>query len=217
MTRTLLHRAAAATLFLSLVFLACCGAGPEAEKNRAKAQAVLQQAGEGSPFADASDAQRAAVKHIPSGLICVLPENGPFDMAAFPPEAPNQGAYCSTVIEGVATANVVVRFAAPTNLDHAFSEALSQTAARAGAQPWPGEPSAADKSSPEGLPHFRIGRFEAAIDGSPHYLRVAMSEAGGWYLQQIVSAPLAQAEAVEAHAGIAWRAQLAEFEPEPVQ
>jgi hypothetical protein len=202
----------AATLLLALLSVASCGNGPAAE-NHAKARAVLEQAGEGAPFADASDGARAAIRHVPSSMVCVLPNEGPFDMAAFPPEAANQGAYCSTVIGAVATANVVVKFSAPTNLDRAFAEALAESAARASPRAWPGEPSAADKSSPQGLPHFRIGRFEATIDGAPHYLRVAMSEAGGWYLQQIVTAPLAEAEAAEANAGLAWRVLLAEFKP----
>jgi hypothetical protein len=67
-------------------------------------------------------------------------------------------------------------------------------------------------ASPEGLPHFRIARFEAQIDGQPSYLRVAMSEARGWYLQQIVSGPLAQAAEVEARAGQDWRRLLRDFE-----
>ncbi len=198
---------------LAVVSLIGCGPDPAAD-NHAKAIAVLERAGEGAPFADASTAERAAIRHEPSGMVCVLPRDGPFDLAAFPATAANPGAYCSTVTGGVAAAVVAVRFVA-TNLDRAFAEALAESAGRASPQPWTGEPSDADKSSPEGLPHFRIARFEATIDGSPHYLRVAMSETRGWYLQQIVSAPLDRGEAAEAEAGTAWRGLLAEFAAQP--
>jgi hypothetical protein len=43
------------------------------------------------------------------------------------------------------------------------------------------------------------------------YLRVAVSEARGWYVQQIVSAPLGQADIAEADAGLEWRQVLKDF------
>lgn len=196
------------------LLLSACGQSALA-RNHTMAAAVLQRAGGGGIFADASDETRAAIRHAPSGMICELPSDGAFDMEAFPPSAANPGAYCSSVINGVATTLVAVHFDAGTTLDAAFSEALAASAGQAAPRSWPGEPSAADKAPPEGLPHFRIARFEAQIDGEARYLRVAMSEARGWYLQQIVSAPLAQAEAVEAQAGRDWRRLLPAFRDAP--
>lgn len=175
------------------------------------ARAVLERAGDAELYADASDGARAAIRHVPSGMVCELPEDGAFDLEAFPESAANAGAYCSTAVDEVATMLVAVRFGESTTLDAAFAEALASSAAQASPRPWPGAPSDADRAPPQGLPHFRIARFEATIDGTPHYLRVAMSEAGGWYLQQIVSAPLERAEAVEAAAGVQWRALLRDF------
>mgnify|MGYP001321869325 CR=1 FL=1 len=178
------------------------------------AMAVIARA-ESSLFVDASDDTRAAIRHAPSGMICVLPRDGAFDLEVFPETAENPGAFCSTASSGIATTFVAVRFGAGATLDSAFADALAASAGQASPRPWPGEPSAADKSSPEGLPHFRIARFEVTMDAAPHYLRVAMSEVNGWYLQQIVSAPLGQAGVAEAGAGDAWRAALGEFTPAP--
>lgn len=191
-----------------------CGANPLAE-HRATAAAVLERAGGGDIFVDASTADFAAIRHAPSGMLCVLPSDGAFDLQAFPASAANPGASCSAANGGVATLFVAVRFEAVTSLDRAFAEALAATAGQASPIVWTGEPSAADTSSPEGLPHFRIARFEVAVDGAPGYLRVAMSEARGWYLQQIVSAPLERAEAAEAAAGEAWRQELRAFVEAP--
>ncbi len=193
--------------------LGACGPDPGG-RNSAIANAVIERA-ESTLFVDASDDTRAAIRHAPSGLVCVLPREGAFDLEVFPETAGNPGAYCATALNGVAATFVVVRFGPNTNLDGAFADALAASAGQASPRPWPGEPSAADKSSPDGLPHFRIARFEATINDAPHYLRVAMSEANGWYLQQIVSAPLDQAEAAEAQAGDAWRAALREFVAHP--
>lgn len=166
----------------------------------------------GSPdFENASTADYAALKHTPSGMLCVLPTDGVFDFGVFPAAATNAGAHCSMARGDVATTLMAVRFGEGATLDSAFQEAVNATAGQAGATRWPGEPSEADKSSPEGLPHFRIARFQATLDGTPHYLRIAMSEARGWYLQQIVSAPIADAESEEARAGQEWRSTLREF------
>lgn len=195
----------AAALFL----VAGCEPSP-IERHRAVVAQVLEQ--NGSPdFEDASSDTKAAIRHAPSGLVCVLPRDGAFDFGVFPASAANAGAQCSNASGEVATAFIVVRYREPTNLDAAFSQALTETAGRAEAQPWTGEASAADRASPEGLPHFRIARFVARLGDREHFLRVAMSEVDGWYLQQIVSAPLGEAEAVEARAGQEWRAALAAF------
>ena len=191
--------------------LGACGPDPGA-RNSAMALAVIERA-ESHLFVDASDETRAAIRHAPSGMVCVLPRDGAFDLEVFPETAGNPGAYCSTASDGVAATFVAVRFGAGTTLDRAFADALAASVGQASPQHWSGEPSVADKSSPDGLPHFRIARFEATVNEAPHYLRVAMSEANGWYLQQIVSAPLDKAGEAEAQAGEAWRAALREFIP----
>lgn len=197
-------------LVLALVAPGGCGPSPALARNDATATQMLQRSG--SPdFENASTAERVALRHTPSGMVCVAPSEGAFDFGVFPASAVNPGAHCSVSADGVAVMLMAVRFSEGMTLDTAFQNAVNATAGRAGARQWPGEPSAADRSSPEGLPHFRIARFEATIDGRPHYLRIAMSEARGWYLQQIVSAPLDDADANEARAGEEWRAMLREF------
>lgn len=195
----------------SLFFLAACGQSPLA-RNRAVADEVLRQSG-APDFENASAADRAAVRHLPSGLTCRLPRDGAFDMGVFPASARNAGAHCSTADGQTAASFIVTRFGTSLSLDGAFAQALESTAGQAQATPWDGQPSAADRAPPEGLPHFRIARFRAMINGAPAYLRVAVAEREGWFLQQIVTAPFEQAEAVEANAGEAWRVALDEFRP----
>jgi hypothetical protein len=53
--------------------------------------------------------------------------------------------------------------------------------------------------------------MRANVGGEERYLRLSMSERQGWYLQQIVSAPIGDAMAAEVQAGQSWRAVLREF------
>jgi hypothetical protein len=106
---------------------------------------------------------------------------------------------------------VVTRFEAEATLDSAFQAGVMTLLGAERPTPWSGSGSSADGASPEGLPHFRIVRLVVRAEGSDRYLRVAMSEARGWYLQQIVAAPLDQADAAEAEAGVAWRETLRAF------
>lgn len=166
----------------------------------------------GTPdFEDASTETHAAIRHAPSGMICVLPEDGAFTFDLFPSSAMNAGAQCSSTQGDLMNAWVAVRFHEPTNLDSVFASAVEQMVHAGQAEPWEGQPSAADRASPEGLPHFRINRFEINLDGEQRYLRLAISEANGWYLQQIVSSPIAAAEATEATSGEEWRESLRAF------
>lgn len=198
-------------LMLALVLMAPVACGPSAlARNTATVSEMLQRSGT-PDFENASTEARPALRHTPSGMVCEVPSEGAFDFGVFPAAATNPGAHCSMVAGNVATMLMAVRFAEGTTLDAAFQNAVNSTAGQANAQPWRGQPSTADRSSPEGLTHFRIARFEANLDGAPHYLRIAMSEADGWYVQQIVSAPLDQAEQVEARAGEEWRAMLRDF------
>lgn len=206
----LLARFASAAAF---ALLASCGPSQAVAQHRELTASVLQRTG-APDFADASTDDHPAIRHEPSGLTCRLPRNGAFDFGTFPAAAANPGAQCTTASEQVATSFIVVAFP-QTNLDDAFARALAETAGRAGATPWEGEPSAADAASPEGLPHFRLARFTASADGQQIYLRIGMTEAGGWYLQHIVYAPVADAHAVEAAAGQEWRAALADFAAAP--
>lgn len=193
---------------LALLTSAC--AKGEAEQHRNTTQRMLSA--RGTPdFVDASSVEYAAVRHTPSGMICVLPADGAFAFDVFPAAAMNAGAQCSGTEGEVVTAWVAVQFREPTTLDAAFSSAIAELTGNLSTQAWPGSPSLADRSSPEGLPHYRIHRLEADMNGERRYLRVAMAEQDGWYVQQIVSAPLADAERAEARAGEAWRAGIRPF------
>lgn len=199
----------AATLILVLG-ISGCGKNSGVDYH-AVAGAVLERVGGVGVFDDASTAQRAAIRHTPSGLVCPLPRDGAFDLEAFPADAKNPGAFCSHASNDVATTLVAVRFGPETNLDTAFSESVALSAGQQPAQAWSGAPSAADLASPEGLPHFRIARLQVSMAEEQRYLRVAVSEANGWYVQQIVSAPIGQAEKAEAEAGLEWRQLLRDF------
>lgn len=204
-------RALRRTLILAatLLSVSACGQSSLAKHNEA-AEATLAQVG-APDFENASTPEYAAIRHAPSGMTCRLPQNGVFEFGVFPASARNAGAHCASAEGEVVSTFIVVRFPPPTTIDTAFQEALAATAGRAGAQLWDGEPSEADKSSPEGLTHFRIQRFVGNVDGAPRYLRVAMTEADGWFVQQVVSAPAGDAETVEEQAGEAWRSMLREF------
>ncbi|MEQ1618947.1 MAG: hypothetical protein ABL883_11470 [Terricaulis sp.] len=162
-------------------------------------------------FIDASTRDLAMVRHKPSGLECVAPVTGGFSLEVFPPTAAHPGVYCARSEGNVAISFVAVFYGPDIDIDSEFAQALAASVGQASPQPWTGEPSAADKASPEGLPHFRISRFQANVNDAPSYLRVAMAEAHGWFLQQVVSGPVADAERIEGDAGADWRRALAAF------
>ncbi|ANP45707.1 hypothetical protein ATE48_07140 [Candidatus Viadribacter manganicus] len=144
-------------------------------------------------------------------MVCVLPPNGAFAFDVFPANAQNAGAQCSSTQDGVAVGWVAVRFSTPTTLDAVFSASVAQLAAGLEPEAWPGQVSAADLQSPQGLVHYRIQRLQAPVGGEMQFLRVAVAERDGWYLQQIVSAPIASAQEAETAAGEIWRQGLARF------
>lgn len=197
-------------LLFALMFVLSACAKTDRAKHSEVATAILQQ--RGTPdFIDASTSDYAAIRHTPSGMLCVMPTDGAFEFDLFPAAATNAGAQCSSTEGELVTGWVAVHFQEPTSLDAAFASAVQQLTSSLSAQPWLGRPSAADLASPEGLPHFRIHRVRANFDGEERYLRVSMAEMDGWYLQQIVSSPFATASASEAAAGEAWRSALSAF------
>lgn len=199
-----------AALLILALGLSGCGKGAGA-KPHPMVSAILERAGETGAFVDASTETRTAIRHAPSGLVCTLAHDGAFDLEAFPSDSGNPGASCSHAVNNVATTLVAVRFGPEANIDTVFSESVAFSTGQQPAQKWSGAPSAADLASPEGLPHFRIARLQIRMAEEQRYLRVAVSEARGWYVQQIVSAPLGQAEKAEADAGAEWRQVLKDF------
>lgn len=192
-----------------LVMLAACEKS-DLDRHREATSHMLSE--RGTPdFVDASTPERAAIQHTPSGMVCVLPGDGAVEFDTFPASAANAGAQCSSSEGEVVTAWVAVNFRQATNLDAAFSSAIAQLTTGLEARPWPGRPSEADRTSPEGLPHYRINRFTAELNGERRYMRLAMAEKDGWYLQQIVSAPAAAAGETEEEAGVIWREGLRAF------
>lgn len=195
--------------FALMASVTACGQS-DAQKHSEMAQGLLTQRG-APDFTDASTSERAAIRHDPSGMICVLPADGAFEFDVFPADATNEGAHCSGTVGEVANAWVAVRFQQATTLDAAFATAVNEITSAPDAAAWDGRPSAADRAPPEGLPHYRIHRFTTEYSGARRYMRLAMSEMDGWYLQQIVSAPLEDVETAEAQAGEEWRAALRAF------
>lgn len=174
--------------------------------------AILDRVGDGGSFVDASTGEQTAIRHTASGLVCRLTPDGAFDLEAFPSDSGNPGASCSHAVNDVATTFVAVRFGPEANLDTVFSESVAFGSGEQPAESWTGAPSVADLASPEGLPHFRIARLKVHnVEKEERYVRIAVTEARGWYIQQIVSAPFGQAEKAEADAGVEWRQVLKEF------
>ncbi len=194
---------------LFVIFVSSC-ANPELDANRSRAREVLRRVASDT-FVDASTRDLALVRHKPSGLECVAPVTGGFSLEVFPPTATHPGVYCARSEGEVVSSFVAVFYGATVDIDTAFSQALAASAGQASPQPWTGEPSTADRASPDGLPHFRISRFQGNVNGAPSYLRVAMAEAKGWFLQQVVSGPIADAVQIETDAGADWRRALAAF------
>jgi hypothetical protein len=186
-----------------------CAPGPLAQ-NSEKAAEVLRQTGV-SDFVDASTAEYAALRHEPSGMVCRLPSDGVLELNVFPASAANPGAHCAVARGRGASTFVVVKFGEMVSLDDAFRDAVASLVAERDAALWLGRPSAADLADPSGMPHFRIARYRADLNGEPSYVRVAVAEARGWFLQQVVTAPLEQADIAEEAAGADWRAALADF------
>ncbi len=195
---------------MALLLSAC--AKTDLDQHREVATRLIDQRG-APDFVDASTIEYSAIRHTPSGMVCVLPDAGAFEFDVFPASAMNAGAQCSTTTEQSLAAWIAVRFREPTTLDVVFASAVAQLNEGGGvaAQPWEGAPSEADRASPAGLPHYRIHRMRANVGGEERYLRLSMSERQGWYLQQIVSAPIGDAMAAEVQAGQSWRAVLREF------
>ena len=202
-------------VFLCVLALAlsACVKGDQARHTETVNRMISEH---GTPdFEDASTAEYAAVLHTPSGMLCTVPTDGAFDFDIFPSSSANAGAQCSSSSGELVTAWVAVNFSQPTNLDAAFASAVAQLTNGLSSQNWLGEPSEADRASPEGLPHYRIHRVRGNFDGEERYLHLSMAEKDGWYLQQIVSAPLEDAVAAEAATGVAWRAGLQRFAETP--
>lgn len=189
--------------------MAACDQGPKA-RNQAIAAEVLARSGV-PDFIDASTAERAAVRHTPSGLVCIMPIDGTFEMGVFPANATNAGAHCAIAQGQTASTLVAVRFSGRTNLDQVFNDAIASTVRSAEAPRWRGRASSADQSDPAGLPNHRVSRFEVTVNGVETYVRIAAGESRGWYLQQVVSAPIGDAEQAETRAGAEWRAALRAF------
>lgn len=199
---------------LALVMSGC--ARSDIDTHRQMADAMLQR--RGTPdFVNVSTGEYPAIRHTPSGMLCVLPTDGAFEFDVFPTASMNAGAQCSSTSGEIVTGWVVVRFAQPTTLDAAFSTGVARLTQGVDTQPWEGRPSEADRAPPEGLPHYRIHRLQASINGERRYLRLSIAEMDGWYLQQIVSGPIASAEETEAAAGQSWRLGLREFAAAPHQ
>ncbi len=200
--------------FALTILVGAAGCSSEALRhNRDNAGAVLSRTG-APDFVDASTAEYAAVRHEPSGMVCRLPDDGVFEINVFPASAANPGAHCTLAHDRSASTFVVVRFGEDVSLDDAFRDAAASLVAERDAALWTGRASAADRSDPQGLPHFRIARYRVSLDGELSYVRVAVAEARGWFLQQVVTTPIETAEASEEAAGTAWRVALADFSRE---
>jgi hypothetical protein len=195
------------------ISLAACAPSPQ-QKNHDMTARIIQNAHAEHAFVDASTTELAAVRHTPSGMVCVLPARGAFNLEAFPQNAANEGGDCTISADSVATTLLAVRFATPPSLDDAFSDSVRSNASHlGGAIEWMGRQSATDALPPNGLPHFRIVRLQGDSEGQPTYLRIAMAEKGGWFVQQMVFAPLANANKAEAKAGEQWRAMISNLAP----
>lgn len=195
--------------FAVLLSSVACACAPDARAvNRSLTHGVIERADAAGVFVDASTAEHAQVRHAPSGMVCQMPAEGAFQLETFPPEAANEGAACTFSVNGVATTLVAMHFNHEVSLDQAFAESVAMSARLEGAVPWTGEESPADAEHGDA---DRIIRVQGRTNGSEVYLRVAMSESQGWFVQQIVFAPIEAAQSAETAAGENWRTVLSQL------
>jgi len=187
---------------VSALALAACDARATEHAFTAR---VLRDAHAEHEFTDVSTAAGPAIRHNESGMLCAMPAGGAVHVEVFPADASNPGAECTFAAGDVVTTLLAVRFRERPALDAAFAESVSANAQLEGASRWPGAASAPDRAPVQGSPHFRIMRLQGSFQGNMAYMRMAMAEANGWYVQQIVLTPLGNAEAIEAAAGAQWR------------
>jgi len=186
---------------MGLLLLAACD--PRA-KQHAFTGRILHDAHAEQAFIDTSTDQNPAVTHRASGMICAMPGDGVVHVEVFPPEASNPGAECTFSTDNMVVTLIAVKFREPTTLDAAFAESVHSNAQLDAPAEWRGKASDADAHPLPGSPHFRVLRLKGAFQGNDAYLRIAMTEANGWYVQQIVLTPIGNAETVEAQAGAKW-------------
>ncbi|GAM98309.1 hypothetical protein U91I_01942 [alpha proteobacterium U9-1i] len=193
------------TKILATFTLACaanaCGPDPSAA-NRDIARGVIERSEIGGAFVDASTPEAARLRHRESGLVCAIPASGAFQVETFPPSAANEGASCMRATGQVVTTLMAMKFGHDVALDQAFGESVITSARLEGATPWTGAESAADAAHGDA---DRIVRLRGRAGPDEVYFRVAMTQAGDWFIQQIVFAPIESAEAAEQSAGEDWR------------
>ena len=193
----------------SVFALPACAPGP-LDKSRQITEKVIHDARGEGVFIDASTPAGAAIRHTPSGMVCPLPADGAVNVEVFPSDADNPGAACSLSSGVAATTLLAVKFKEAPTLDAAFSDSLASNAKFDKPAQWSGAPSGADLEPATGLPHYRIVRLQGDIGGERTYFRLSMTEKGGWFVQQLVFAPLTNGDRAEAEAGREWRALLSE-------
>lgn len=193
-------------VLLSALLLAGCD--PRSKEREFTAR-ILRDAHAEQAFTDASTETGPAIVHRESGMICAMPSNGVAHVEVFPADASNPGAECTFSTDNVVMTMIAVKFREHPTLDAAFQESVNANARLDGAAQWRGTSSDADRHPAPGSPHFRVIRMQGSFQNNDAYLRIAMTEANGWYVQQIVLTPSGNAETVETTAGAQWRDVLA--------
>lgn len=193
-------------ILLAVATLVCACSGGAA-KNSAAALGVIERSHLEDSFEDASNGDRAAIRHRPSGLVCDLPEEGAFHVELFPDSAVNEGAACTHAAEGVVETLMALRFSRPVTFERAFTEAVTMSAPLQNARRWRGAPIG---GQPIGVSE-RVERIQGDLNGQQYFVRIAMKEVrDGWLLQQIVLSPLELADQVDSASDERWRALIAD-------
>ncbi|MFT3727202.1 MAG: hypothetical protein QM759_05200 [Terricaulis sp.] len=190
--------------YVAAVLLMVAACDPRAKQHEFTAR-IIKDAHAEQTFADASTDQSPAILHRESGMLCEMPADGVVHVEVFPSDAANAGAECTYSTDNVVVTMIAVKFRDRPQLDAAFAESVSANARLDRAAQWRGHASDADAHPAAGSPHFRVLRLQGSFQSNDAFMRLAMAEANGWYVQQIVLTPSGNADTVEASAGAAWR------------
>jgi hypothetical protein len=164
-------------------------ASPPTPEAIAEAKALLAAAQAEDLFTDASDGKVPGVRHKASGLVCTFePGDTKNEIRIYPGLPRGDDVSCSTDALEVHATIYATRYPRTFTEDQVFASSVADIRqAFSDVQPFSGKTVSA---SAKGLPPHRVERFEATLNGSRRFTRIAMATVGEWTIMQRVTAPI---------------------------
>jgi hypothetical protein len=170
---------------------------PTAEAS-AEASALIAAAGAGDYFAEDSEGEVPAARHLRSGLRCSFEPHSKFNkilvypQSGQPPIPAGDDVSCETSSVDFNVSIYATRYPFATTVDEQLGVAVSAIRQRfAKVRPYSGT---AVEASTGGPPEHKTARFEAELDGMKYFTRASVAMVGGWTVLQRVSGPLSKAD-----------------------